>query len=573
MPSEITIKIAGAAGQGMQTLGFILGKVLTRSGLHVFAVQDNESRIRGGHNFFHLRTGIKPVRSINTSQDILVALNQNSIDIHQQELSDNGVIVFDSEQVQPKSNRDNLCGIPLESLAIDHAGNKMYFNTVALGAVTGILKGDFNVLDGFFKEFFTSKSEVAAANSRAARAGFDHVLKHYPQFSLPLPLNQQKTKKMFINGNEAIALGAVAAGCQFYSAYPMSPSTSILSYLAGKADTCKMIVEQTEDEIAAVTMAIGASFTGVRAMTATSGGGFSLMVESLGFAGVSETPLVIVNAQRPGPATGLPTRTEQGDLRFVLHASQGDFPRVILAPGTPRDAFYLTIKAFYLAYKYQVPVILLTDQYLADSYFTEEKFDISHQTIDTFFSTREELSTHKNYLRYRFTETGVSPRIPPSWEGNESICDSHEHTEEGHITEDPLIRTRMVEKRFNKQRVLANELDRPLMIGPDKAETLIIGWGSTYGALKEVTESLVQEGASLRLMHFQEIWPFPAGVVKQQLQQPKRVIVVENNYTAQLSGIIQEMTGRMPDGNILKFDGRPFYYEELLAAVRKESNR
>ena len=572
MSTDISIKIAGAAGQGMQTIGFILGKILTRSGLHVFAVQDNESRIRGGHNFFQLRVSENPVISMTEKVDVLVALNQTSVDLHQKELLGKGAVLFDSEQIQVKKKTANLCGIPLENLAIEYAGNKRYFNTVALGAVIGILKCDFQRLDDFLKTFFSSKSEVADANSRAAKAGFDYISKSYADFSLPLPKCQQPTKKMFINGNEAIALGALAAGCQFYAAYPMSPATTILTYLAGRADECKMIVEQAEDEIAAITMAISASFTGVRSMTATSGGGFSLMVESLGFAGVSETPLVIVNAQRPGPATGLPTRTEQSDLRFVLHASQGEFPRVILAPGTAREAFYLTIKAFHLAYRYQVPVLLLTDQYLADSFFTEEKFDNFPQEIDTFFPTGKELSKDKNYLRYRFTETGVSPRIPPSWQGYESICDSHEHTEDGHITEDPLIRNKMVEKRFKKLEGIAKELDHPLMIGPDNADMLFIGWGSTYGVLKEVTESLLKEGVSISLMHLQSIWPFPDALVGKKLEHSKRCVVVENNATAQLSGIIQELTGHRPDGHILKYDGRPFSFEELLNAVRKEIN-
>jgi 2-oxoglutarate ferredoxin oxidoreductase subunit alpha len=353
----------------------------------------------------------------------------------------------------------------------------------------------------------------------------------------------------------------------------MSPATSILTYLAGKADICKIIVEQAEDEISAVTMAIGASATGVRSMTATSGGGFSLMVESLGYAGVSETPLVIVNAQRPGPATGLPTRTEQSDLRFVLHASQGEFPRVILAPGTPKEAFSATVKAFHLAYKYQLPVILLTDQYLADSYFTEEKFEIPEQEIETFFPSTEELAGEKKYLRYRFTENGVSPRIPPSWEGYETICDSHEHFEDGHITEDPLIRTKMVEKRSKKLELVADEQIQPVIIGPDNPEIVIVGWGSTFGVLKEVVESLFEEGIAIRLMHFQGIWPFSVEIAKEQLNKAKRWFAVENNHTSQLAGLIQEVTGKMSNGNILKWDGRPFFKENLLNLVRKEINR
>jgi 2-oxoglutarate ferredoxin oxidoreductase subunit alpha len=570
MSTDRTVKIAGAAGQGMQTIGFILGKVLTRSGLHVFAVQDNESRIRGGHNFFQLRVSANHILSMTEGVDVLVALNQNGVDLHQDELSENGIIIFDSEKVHPQRSKDNLSGIPLEKLATEHSGKKMYFNAVALGAVIGILKSDFKLLADYFAEFFAGKSEVSEANSKAAKAGFDYVNKHYQHLSLSLSQNQNQSEKMFINGNEAIALGAITAGCQFFAAYPMSPSTSILTYLASKADQCRMIVEQAEDEISAVTMAIGASFTGVRSMTATSGGGFSLMVESLGFAGVSETPLVIVNAQRPGPATGLPTRTEQSDLRFVLHASQGEFPRIILAPGTAREAFYSTLKAFHLAYKYQLPVILLTDQYLADSYFTEEQFEISHQKVETFFPSPAELSGEENYLRYRFTETGVSPRIPPSWEGYETIGDSHEHSEDGHITEDPIIRTKMVEKRSKKLKFVAEELDKPQMIGPENGELVLVGWGSTFGVLKEVVETLVQEGISIRLMHFLGIWPFPVEVVKQQLNNAKRWFAVENNYNSQLSGIIQELTGNMSKGNILKWDGRPLFKENLLNLVRKE---
>jgi 2-oxoglutarate ferredoxin oxidoreductase subunit alpha len=573
MSTDRTIKVAGAAGQGMQTIGFILGKVFTRSGFNVFALQDNESRIRGGHNFFQLKISGDRILSMEEGVDVLVALNQNGVNLHQDELSGKGIIVFDSNNTNCQKTKNHLCGMPLEQLAIEQAGDKLYFNAVALGAVLGILKCDFNLLENFFAEFFAGKSGVAEANSKAAKAGFDYVNEHYKHFTLSLPPGRDQSEKMFINGNEAIALGAVAAGCQFFAAYPMSPATSILTYLAGRADLCKMVVEQAEDEISAVTMAIGASSTGVRSMTATSGGGFSLMVESLGYAGVSETPLVIVNAQRPGPATGLPTRTEQSDLRFVLHASQGEFPRVILAPGTAREAFYATLKAFDLAYKYQLPVILLTDQYLADSYFTEEKFEIPDQEIETFFPSSEELKRTKNYFRYRFTETGVSPRIPPSWEGYETICDSHEHFEDGHITEDPLIRTKMVVKRSKKLELVADEHIQPVIIGPDNPEILIVGWGSTFGVLKEVVESLVEEGISIRLMHFQRIWPFPVEIAQKQLNNSKRWFAIENNFTSQLAGLIQELTGKMSSGNILKWDGRPFFKEDLLNLVRKEINR
>ena len=570
MNKELNIKIAGAAGQGMQTLGFILGKVLTRSGYHVFAIQDNESRIRGGHNFFQLRISEKAVFSMTSLVDILIALNENAFTAHQEELSERGAIIFDDEKIKVKPTKVHSAGTPLEHLALKNGGDIIYSNSVALGVAIGILKLDCVSLDNLLRDFFSHKKEIAEANSHAAHAGYDYALRHFQYKSLILP-PRNPSQKIFINGHEAIALGALAAGCQFISAYPMSPATSILTYLAGKADEFNMVVEQAEDEIAAINMAIGASFSGVRAMTATSGGGFSLMVESLGLAGISETPLVVVNAQRPGPATGLPTRTEQGDLRFALHASQGEFPRIILAPATAREAFYLTIKAFHLADKYQVPVIILTDQYLADSFYTEERFDLSQIKVNRFFPSKKELNDQKPYLRYRFTATGVSPRIPPSWEEMETIADSHEHGEDGHITEDALIRSKMVEKRFKKLEEISQEMSPPLSIGSDKADLLVIGWGSIYGILKEATEYLINEGISIKMMHLQEIWPFPKKQVIAQIDKVKKWVVIENNYTSQLAGIIQEHTCRKPGGSIVKYDGRPFFFEEVLKSLKKEA--
>jgi len=565
---ELTIKIGGAAGQGMQTVGFILGKVLTRSGYQVFAIQDNESRIRGGHNFFQIRVSEKPVYSMTSKVDILIALDEDSLTIHQEELSESAVIIFDNEQIKTRPKESRAGEIPLVRLAIENGGDKIYSNSVALGATIGILKVDLNILETFLKEFFSHKKEIGEANCHAARAGYDYALQHLQHKLLPLT-PQNPAQKMFINGHEAVALGALAAGCQFVSAYPMSPATSILTYLAGKADEFNMIVEQAEDEIAAINMAIGASFSGVRAMTATSGGGFSLMVESLGLAGVSETPLVVVNAQRPGPATGLPTRTEQGDLRFVLHASQGEFPRIILAPVTAREAFYLTIKAFHLADKYQVPVIILTDQYLGESFCTEEKFDLFSIKVNRFFASKKEINKQKPYFRYQFTKTGVSPRIYPSWEGMETIADSHEHQEDGHITEDADLRSKMVEKRFKKMEGIAKEMSPPLSTGSNKADLLIIGWGSTYGVIKEAAECLLDEGFSLRMMHLQEIWPFPREEVIKEVKKAKKWVVVENNYTSQLAGIIQEHTCLKPEGSIVKYDGRPFFFEEVHQALKR----
>jgi 2-oxoglutarate ferredoxin oxidoreductase subunit alpha len=340
--------------------------------------------------------------------------------------------------------------------------------------------------------------------------------------------------------------------------------------LAGKADNFHMVVEQPEDEIAAINMAIGASCVGVRAMTATSGGGFSLMVESLGFAGIAEVPLVVIDAQRPGPATGLATRTEQADLRFVIHAAQGEFPRVVLAPGTAREAFELTRRAFAIADQYHIPVIILTDQYLADSYFTEERFTIDGMAHERFFSSPPAPDSPEPFLRYQCTESGVSPRYPVSGTGKELLYDSHEHTESGHITEEALIRTSMMQKRFRKQDGILSLLSPPVVYGAHDADLLLIGWGSTCGVLRELTASLNRESIPVRCMHIHDLWPFPGKAVSDEIAKIKKWVVIENNFTSQLSGIIMEKTRTQPSTRILKYDGRPFYGDELLNQIKKE---
>ena len=573
MNNGITINVAGAAGQGMQTIGFLLAKIFIRSGLHVFAVQDNESRIRGGHNFFSLRVSQKPVMAMTKAFDLLVALNQHALNAHQNQLSDKTMVIVDTAVVPSGAFRGCLCDVPLQQIALESGGDEIYSNAVALGAIVAIARGSRDDMAATLRDYFSQKEKVAAANCSAANAGYDYVLKHHPALSLPLTASSDETRKMFISGHEAIALGALAAGCQFYAAYPMSPATSILTYLAGKTNDFSLVVEQPEDEIAAINMAIGASCVGLRSMTATSGGGFSLMVETLGLTGIAEIPLVLVESQRPGPATGLATRTEQADLRFVIHAAQGEFPRVVMAPGTAREAFYLTIKAFHLAEEYQMPVIILTDQYLADSYFTEERFTLDQIIRERFFSKAVLPDSLGALLRYGFTDTGISPRYPITGEHKEMMYDSHEHTESGHITEDAGIRTRMVEKRFKKMEGVFSKVDSPVIEGAQNASLLLVGWGSTYGVLHEVTAALNREGVPVRLMHIRELWPFPERVVLAELSQAQKWVVVENNYTAQLSGLIREKTCLQPSGTILKYDGRPFYYDELREGVMKEVNR
>ena len=567
MPVDINFIVGGEAGQGVQSVGFILAKAFARGGFLVFADQDYESRIRGGHNFFRVRVKDSEVAAIREPVDILLALNKESIDLHRDELTASGVITFDGEKIANIDGNDNLFSVPLERLAEESTEGKLMTNTVSLGTAFGLVGYDFKILAEVLQEHFGS-GEIGQKNVNAARAGYEYTRQNYKgDFDYHLsPISN--TKRMLLTGNEAIALGAIAAGCKFMAAYPMTPASSIMEYMAAKSRDLDLVMVHAEDEIAAVNMVIGASYTGVRAMTATSGSGFCLMVEGLGLAGITETPIVIINAQRPGPATGLPTRTDQGDLDFVLHASHGEFPRAILAPATVEDNFWLTIKAFNLAEKYQLPVILLTDHHLASSYATVDRFDLSKVTIDRGLLFKPE--NGEEYKRHRITKSGISPRAFPGQDGILVSTDADEHDEAGHLIEDAETRIRMVQKRMRKLSGLEQEIAPPRLYGPEKAATTLIGWGSTYGALREAVDTLHREKASVNLLHLNELWPFPTETVTDVLASTRNSYVIENNATGQLARLIRAETGSRVSGKILKYDGRPFTPAQIVEEVKKK---
>ena len=570
MSPNINFMVGGEAGQGVQSMGFILAKAFARGGYYVFADQDYESRVRGGHNFFRVRISDSKVEAISEKVDILLALNQETIELHRRELVRGGVTVFDGEKLKNVKNDGAIFSVPLEKLAEEKAGVGLMANTIALGVTLGLVRYDLEILAGVLREHFGT-GETGEGNVKAAAAGYEYAANNFKgRFKQSLnPLSDKK--RMLINGNEAIALGAIAAGCTFMAAYPMTPATSIMEYLASKSDELGLVVIQPEDEISAINMIIGAAFAGARAMTATSGGGFCLMVEGLGLAGITETPIVVVIGQRAGPAIGLPTRTEQGDLQFALHASHGEFPRAVLAPATIEDAFWLTVKAFNLAEKYQLPVLLLTDQHLASSYSTIDKFDLSKVIIDRgLLLTKEEIVRPGEYKRHHITPSGISPRALPFEENALVATDADEHDEEGHLIEDAETRTQMMLKRLRKLDGLRDEVQGPRIYGPQKAEFALIGWGSTYGALKEAVDILRGDGLDVNLLHLNELWPFPAEAVTTALDGARQSFVVENNATGQLARLIRSESGNKVTGGILKFDGRPFTPTLIARELKKE---
>ncbi|MDD5465648.1 MAG: 2-oxoacid:acceptor oxidoreductase subunit alpha [Candidatus Omnitrophica bacterium] len=568
MDEGITIKIAGQAGQGIQTIGAALCNIFKRSGLHIFASQDYMSRIRGGNNFFQLRVSGKPISTLRQKSDITAALDKESVQLHRNDVASGGIIVFDKAKFNFSGQDNLLFDVPFYSLANAIGESDIFINSVCCGAVAGLARINPDYLELVIRDLFAEKDEeIISKNVKAAQAGYNFARDNFKddKFKVaPAPAG----KNLLMNGNDAIALGAIRAGCKFYSAYPMSPSTGIMNVVAHYANRFNIIVEQAEDEIAAINMVIGASFAGARSMTATSGGGLALMVEGLSLAAMTETPVVVVDAQRPAPATGFPTRTEQADLNFLIHAGHGEFAKVIYAPGTIQEAFYLTVKAFNIAEKYQIPVLIMTDQHLADSLQDIEGFDLNKAGVRRFIISKEDSKKISGYKRYQLTDSGISPRAIPSWIEDVIYADSDEHNEEGHITEEAQMRIQMVKKRFyRKMAGLAQETEKPTVYNAEKAQTLLLGFGSTYGVLKETCEVL---GKDFGFVHLSQVWPFPSLELSPLLKNKKNVLTVENNAGSQLAGLLMRETGIKANRSILRYDGRPFNPDYLIEQIKAE---
>jgi len=572
MATDFNFMAGGEAGQGIQSVGLILARAMSSGGFQVFADQDYESRVRGGHNFFRVRVSDQEIQALSERLDILVALNRETIDRHQSELKSDGVILFDGEQTKVETQESRFFNVPLGRLADESVNNRLMTNTVAVGAALGLTRYDFDLLVTVLrKEFAQAGEKIVEDNISGARAGYEFAREHGKErLRQMLKPVTGTTRRMLLNGNEALALGAMAGGCKFIAGYPMTPASSILEYIADKGRYYNVVAMHVEDEIAAINMAIGAAYAGVRSMVATSGGGFSLMVEGLALASMTETPVVVVIGQRPGPATGLPTRTEQGELQFAIRAGHGEFPRAVLAPATVAEAFSATIKAHNLAEKYQTPVIVLTDHYLASSYSTVARFDLGQVKIDRGeLLSAEEVKRVTDYKRHRVTESGISPRALPLQGKALVVTDSDEHDEAGHMIEDAETRNQQNMKRLRKLDSLRDEIGNPRVHRESNVEFTLIGWGSTYGAIKEAADLLRQDGVAANILHLSEIWPFPVETVSSALDSPAKSITIESNATGQMAQLIRQETGHKVHGSILKFDGRPFSPQYIVSELKK----
>lgn len=562
MTVDLNILIGGAAGQGVHSITGPLAKSLMRQGCWVLASQSYESRIRGGHLFNKVRLSDRRLVSSREGVDLLVALNQETVNLHQGELSPRGLIIYDASEVKDVPGGIPALGLNPEDLLPGASGKaEIAVNAGACGAILGLLQAPLAPALALLKETFADKgAEVVEWNVQAATRGYELAGAQAYGFSLA-QIAPPPEPRLLISGHDAMALGALAGGLQFISGYPMTPWSSLLNAVALRAGRYNVVVEQAEDEIAAINLAIGASYAGARSLTGTSGGGFCLMTEALGLAGMTETPLVIVMSMRPGPSTGLPTRTSQGDLGFVLSAGQDDFPRVVLAPGTPAQGFALTARALNLADRYQMPVFLLTDQYFADTQCTHLPGEFPEVRVDralTFGPASEP------YERYAYTPDGISPRRLPGFGPELVVADSDEHTPDGHLTEDLEVRIKMHDKRLRKLKTMVQEMRGITTAGdPDAALTLVC-WGSSLGPVQEAVERLLAAKTPARLVHLSELWPFPAAAVSAALGGTKKLVVAEMNATGQLNRLLRQETGLKADHLVLKYDGAPFTPEYIL---------
>jgi 2-oxoglutarate ferredoxin oxidoreductase subunit alpha len=568
-----TLKIGGQAGQGIKSAGIMFAKFATRLGYSVYNYIEYPSLIRGGHNVMQMNVSAEPVTTARNRTDLLVALDQNTVDFHKDELEKGAGVIYDSDK---KFNVEGLpdgvekYGVPLAKLAKEAGGSELLINTVALGVVAGLWGGKPAVLGDLLEEEFSHKSkEIIDANLKAMHSGFKYALDNFTDTHID-KLKEMKVPetRMVLNGNEAAALGAIAGGVQFACIYPMSPISNILHVLARHQEKYGYVYKQPEDEISALGMALGASFAGARSFTTTSGGGFCLMAEMFGMAGIGELPVVIVEGMRGGPATGLPTWSDQGDLRFVLHVHQGDFPRIVLAPGDVEETFHMTAQAMNLAEKYQLPIVVLIDKNICENDQTIPFLDVSDYKVDRGTLTMDKV---EDFKRYEVTASGISMRSAPGT-GNFFIANSDEHNEYGYSEESVENRNAQMEKRMRKlETCIKEDMAKPVLYGPEDADVTIVSWGSNKGTILQA----MQEFDNVNYLHITWMHPFPSEEVGRVLSKAKYLIDIECNYTAQLAGLIREKTGINIQDKFLKYDGRPFYLEEVtqkLNSVLKGGN-
>jgi 2-oxoglutarate ferredoxin oxidoreductase subunit alpha len=576
MRQSFSVGIGGAAGQGVATPGDIFAKIFSRRGLHLNVYNAYQSIIRGGHTFLTIRTGPDKIATTEGRLDLLIPLNRDTMERHMPLLSAGGACLYNADLIKPATAADGvqLCPMPVSKLA-DISRNKIAQNTLAIGAGLSMMGVGFPALESVLEEQFRKKERaVIDENISIARAGYDYATQNFKPFAWPLPMTDGHYA--VLGGNAAMAMGGAAAGVKFYCAYPMSPSTGVLHWMADHARKANIMVRQVEDEIGVINMAIGAAHAGVRAMCATSGGGFALMSEGLGLSAQAEIPVVVIDCQRAGPSTGVPTKTEQGDLWQMLGAAFGDYPKVIAAPLDIADCFKLIPEIFNIADRFQCPGIVLCDLLLAEGRLSVDPSELNFRPpID-----RGELITsngsgdHEAYKRYKITDSGVSPRVIPGVPGHTHTVSSDEHDEDGVLLSDEYTnsvkRRAMMEKRMRKVDGIEASVPPPQLLGPANTDVTLIGWGSTFGVIDEACELLREAGISANHLPIRWLVPLHGDAILELLRGARHTIIVENNFTGQFARYLRSETSFVPNGNIRKYDGEPFFPHHIVEAVKEQ---
>jgi 2-oxoglutarate/2-oxoacid ferredoxin oxidoreductase subunit alpha len=557
---DISIVICGEAGQGIQTVESILINAVKFGGHHVCSTKEYMSRVRGGENSTEIRVSSNRVCAYVDRIDVLIAISKGAINHLKDRISENTLIIGDEETLK-EVELEGVVKIPFLKTARE-IGGPIYANVIAAGLISKLLNIDKEIFDKCITSMFERKGEkIVQGDLKAGREGYKIGDKFIESSKIKINIKKDPNVEgeLLLDGSEAVGLGCIAANLRFMSSYPMTPASALQVFIAKYGEDFGMVFEQSEDEIAAINMGLGASYAGARSMVATSGSGYALMEEGVGLARINETPIVIYLGQRPGPAVGMPTRTSQEDLNLALYG-YGETPKMILAPGKLEDAFYLTQRAFNMADKYQVPVFILSDQYFGDIFYNVPS--INNKTVEI---EDHIIKTDKNYKRYEFTSNGISPRGIPGFGKGLVVSDPHEHDEEGHITEDKIIRTKMVEKRLKKLESIQKDTIKPELVGSYDYKKLIVAWGSNYGNIVEAMKNL--NNNDIAFLYFKQVYPLHQST-KNYLDTAEQTIIFENNAESQFSNLIKLQTDHKIDKKVLKYDGRPFSVEEITEKLK-----
>jgi 2-oxoglutarate ferredoxin oxidoreductase subunit alpha len=553
-------KIGGEAGFGIMAAGLTFSKIATRSGYFAYDYNEYPSLIRGGHNTYDVIISDEEIHAAKWDVDMLVCLNKDTFEFHKHRLTPKSIVVYDPEDFECP---DGYMKVPVifKKYRKEFQIQQIMVNTIALGASLAALAGNLDLLNAIIEDQFQKKGEeVISFNKKLAAAGYDYVKQNSTSNIISILKQRENNQQMVMTGNDAFSLAAVAADCRYYAAYPMTPSSTILTSLAAWQYKTKMIVRHSEDEIAVINSALGASFAG-----------FALMVEALSYAGVAEIPVVVYLGQRPGPATGMPTWTEQGDLLFAVHAGHGEFPKIVLAPGDIYEMIQMTTEAFDLADIYQLPVIIISDKLLGESHKSHDKGHI-YTFLSQYKPNRGKIveKTEQNpYLRYKNSEDGISEMLIPGQKGIYYQANSYEHLEDSHTTESDIERKIQGDKRARKWNVyLKTHFKPPQIFGSiDEAEVVFVSWGGMKGIILEAQKELLKQGEKTAYIHFTHLYPMDEKVVQGIFAQQKRYVLIENNAHAQFGQLLRMQTGINLEEKVLKYDGRPFWPEEIVHYV------